>query len=132
MILGHGITSVLSRVLLLFYGYKSHQALAGGHAAETHWLTFWTLYAFLQILGAVSDSILYWVPFYFELRLALYVWLGLFNGAELVYEKFAKDAIKAAEGHAKQLSERPQVKQLLQTVDSKLAPLKGSLGAKTQ
>jgi len=35
-----------------------------------------------------ADSILYWVPFYFELRLALYVWLGLFNGAEVVYENF--------------------------------------------
>lgn len=54
------------------------------------------------------------VPFYNEIKLAFYVYLGQFNGATVVYEKFGKNAIKSVEGQVKQLSEKPEVKQLVQ------------------
>eukprot|EP00667_Euglena_gracilis_P026994 EG_transcript_33025 len=123
MILGYSFTLLIIRALLLYYSYRSWKALSGGNVAEAHWLTFWMLYAFVQVVEVLSDVFLYRVPFYNEIKLAFYVYLGQFNGATVVYEKFGKNAIKSVEGQVKQLSEKPEVKQLVQATQEKLQPL---------
>jgi len=126
MFLGPIVTAAITSLLLAFFGYQTHKAIAGGAAETTHWLTFWTLYGFFQILEAIADTVMWRMPFYFELKLACYVWLGVFGGAQVVYEKFGKSAINAGEAQMKQASEHPQVKQALHTVNSKLEPFMGS------
>lgn len=59
MILGYSFTSLIIRLLLVYFSYKSWKALSGGNVVEAHWLTFWTLYAFIQLLEILLDSILW-------------------------------------------------------------------------
>jgi len=134
MIFGETFTDFLVALLLVYYGFQSHKAIVAGAggAQAAHWLTFWTLYGIFQAFEEILDYVLWRVPFYYELILAMYIWLGMFGGAQLVYEKFGKNAIKAAEAQAKQLSEKPQVKQVLQQVDAKLAPVYASIRPKAQ
>lgn len=67
MILGYSFTLLIIRALLLYYSYRSWKALSGGNVAEAHWLTFWMLYAFVQVVEVLSDVFLYRVclPFTF-------------------------------------------------------------------
>jgi receptor expression-enhancing protein 5/6 len=50
-------------------------------------LTYWVCFAFFTLLEVFVEYILYFIPFYFALKLAFIVWLQLPNtrGAEFVY-----------------------------------------------
>lgn len=54
---------------------------------DTHLLTYWVVFAFLNVLEFWSNAILYWVPFYYVFKLVFLLWIGnpYTNGAELVY-----------------------------------------------
>uniref|UniRef100_A0A7S4CZJ3 Receptor expression-enhancing protein n=1 Tax=Eutreptiella gymnastica TaxID=73025 RepID=A0A7S4CZJ3_9EUGL len=124
MILGHGVTRFFTRCLLLAFGFKSWKSLdSEASAAQSHWLTFWLLYAFVQAAECVLDNILYRAPMYFELKLAFFVYLGLFNGATTIYEKFGANAIQSAEKAIKQVSEKEEVQKFIKQVQEKAAPI---------
>ena len=118
MILGHGVTRFFTRCLLLAFGYKSWKSLEVDEVSpgESHWLTFWMLYAFIQAAECILDNILYRAPMYFELKLAFFVYLGLFNGATTIYEKFGANAIQSAEKAIKQVSEKEEVQKFIKQV----------------
>jgi receptor expression-enhancing protein 5/6 len=131
MLLNHGITSFATRSLLAFYGFQSWKAIEN-NAKESHWLTFWMLYAFFQAMESLLDMILFKVPLYYELKLFLFIYLGALNGAETVYDRFGKNAIKTAEAGVKQISEKPEVKKALDTFNEKAAPFLAQLGKDTK
>ena len=59
---------------------------------DTRWLIYWVIYAMFTIVETFTDTILYWIPFYFAFKVGFLVWLMLpsHNGAELIYKKVLK------------------------------------------
>ena len=39
------------------------------------WLTYWVIYAVFGAAEIMTDYLLYWVPFYYELKLGFLCWL---------------------------------------------------------
>jgi len=116
-ILGQWWMDFILMLLLLFFALRSHQALSGEGAQATQWLTFWTVCGFLQAAEYLVHPLWMRVPLYYELRLAFYIWLGFFHGAETVYRKFGKRATAKKTMH---FLTKPQLRAVRQTGDARL------------
>lgn len=44
---------------------------------DTQWLTYWVVYALFSILDTFASYILYWIPFFYPLKLAFLLWCML-------------------------------------------------------
>lgn len=74
-------------------GYYSLLALETTSTADdTALLTYWVVFAFLNVIEYWSRAILYWVPFYFLFKTIFLLYIGIpsFGGAQLVYVNFIK------------------------------------------
>ncbi|KAH3682389.1 hypothetical protein WICPIJ_006653 [Wickerhamomyces pijperi] len=89
-----GIGQLLSNVAgFVVPGYLSLLALnTPGKDDDTQLLTYWVVFAFLNIIEFWSKAILYWIPFYWFIKTIFLLYLALpqFNGASLVYTSFLK------------------------------------------
>lgn len=61
---------------------------SSGTLDDSQWLTYWLLSAFLTIIERFGYRVLFMLPFYAEMKLALLAWLVLpyFNGASMIYD----------------------------------------------
>jgi receptor expression-enhancing protein 5/6 len=48
-----------------------------GSADDTQWLTYWVVFGFLNVIEYFSDALLYWVPFYYALKVVAVLFLML-------------------------------------------------------
>lgn len=70
-------------------GYYSLKALKTKNTEDdTKLLTYWVVFAALQIVEFWSKTILYWIPAYFLFKTLFLVYIALpsTNGAELIYQ----------------------------------------------
>lgn len=70
-------------------GYLSLKALKTRTSTDdTKLLTYWVVFAALQIVEFWSKTILYWIPAYFLFKtlFLLYIALPSTNGADLIYK----------------------------------------------
>ena len=60
---------------------------------------YWVVFAALDTLDNVTDSALFWLPFYYEAKLALvvYMWHPQFRGAEALYSAYVKPLLTVHE-----------------------------------
>lgn len=112
-----GIGQLLSNIAgFVIPGYFSLLALSTpGKDDDTQLLTYWVVFAFLNIVEFWSKTILYWVPFYWFIKTIFLLYLSLpqFNGATLVYNSFLKPYAdeyilknKSVEAGAKEFAEK--------------------------
>lgn len=84
-----GIGQLLSNVAgFVIPGYFSLIALeTKGKDDDTELLTYWVVFAFLNVIEFWSRAILYWVPFYFFIKTIFLIYIGVpaFGGARLIY-----------------------------------------------
>ena len=68
-------------------------------ADDTRWLIYWVIYAGFTLAEPFTDTIIYWIPFYYAFKLGFLVWLMLptHNGAETIYLKVIKPFVKKHE-----------------------------------
>lgn len=89
-----GIGQLLSNIAgFVVPGYYSLLALETTTTADdTALLTYWVVFAFLNVIEYWSRAILYWVPFYFLFKTIFLLYIGIpsFGGAQLVYVNFIK------------------------------------------
>ncbi|RDW37224.1 protein YOP1 [Yarrowia lipolytica] len=89
-----GIGQLLSNIAgLVIPGYYCLLALeTPGKADDTQYLTYWVVFATLNVFEFWSKAILYWVPFYYLFKTAFLLYIGLpqYGGAELVYKAIVK------------------------------------------
>ncbi|KAF7846189.1 hypothetical protein BT93_L4918 [Corymbia citriodora subsp. variegata] len=67
--------------------YYSLEALfTSGKTDDTHWLTYWVVYAFLTVVESAILAV-YWFPFYYVFKFILVLWMALpqFGGATIVF-----------------------------------------------
>lgn len=69
-------------------GYYSLVALETTTTSDdTQLLTYWVVFAFLNVVEFWSKALLYWVPFYFLFKTVFLLYIGVpaFGGASLIY-----------------------------------------------
>jgi receptor expression-enhancing protein 5/6 len=79
------ITNVVG---FLYPVYASIVALETSNKEDdTQWLTYWVVFGFFCIIENFSDYILYWIPFYYAIKVTFLVWCMLpkYQGAKTVY-----------------------------------------------
>ncbi|WOL12628.1 protein HVA22 [Canna indica] len=87
-------------VTLIYPLYASIQALESpSKLDDEQWLAYWILYSFLTLMEMAAESILYWVPIWYQIKLVLVAWLVLpqFRGAAFVYGKFVREQLRQYE-----------------------------------
>mmetsp|Transcript_7259 Transcript_7259/g.14353 ORF Transcript_7259/g.14353 Transcript_7259/m.14353 type:complete len:88 (-) Transcript_7259:2183-2446(-) len=54
---------------------------------DKQWLTYWVVFGFTSIIESCASFIIGWIPFYFFLKIAFFVWLyhPNFLGAGIIY-----------------------------------------------
>lgn len=84
-----GIGQLLSNIAgFVVPGYYSLHALrTPGTDDDTKLLTYWVVFAFLNVVEFWSKAILYWIPFYwlFKTIFLLYIGIPTLGGAVAVY-----------------------------------------------
>ncbi|EGW32906.1 uncharacterized protein SPAPADRAFT_135616 [Spathaspora passalidarum NRRL Y-27907] len=84
-----GLGQLLSNIVgLVIPGYYSLLALQTKTTKDdTQLLTYWVVFAFLNVIEFWSSAILYWMPFYFLFKAIFLVYTGVpaFGGANVVY-----------------------------------------------
>lgn len=66
-----------------------------------HRLTYWVVYAAFNILESFSDYLLYWIPFYYAVKLGFLVWLFYpsTQGAKFLYDHVLREILQRGEHH---------------------------------
>lgn len=72
---------------------------------KTQWLTYWVIFSIIGVLESFIEVLLYWVPFFYPLKLSFTLWLMLpqYKGAQIIFRDLVlpvlqknEDAIDAA------------------------------------
>lgn len=70
---------------------------SSGVLDDAQWLTYWLIYALLTVFERFTFRLLYYIPFFAEMRLGLLVWLAVppFLGASKLYAMARPHLVKA-------------------------------------
>lgn len=89
------VTNIFSRLLVIILGtlypaYRSYKAVKYKDGREyAKWMMYWIVFAIFQSCEAILDMFLFWLPFYYELKLLFIVYLvfPFTQGASILYRK---------------------------------------------
>lgn len=85
---------------LLYPMYASVKAIESKDSADdTQWLVYWIVYGVFGFLETFIDLILYWIPFFYAIKIAFLVWCmhPTTKGATVLYTSFIRSAFLAHE-----------------------------------
>ncbi|ODV69206.1 hypothetical protein HYPBUDRAFT_152346 [Hyphopichia burtonii NRRL Y-1933] len=89
-----GVGQLLSNIAgFVIPGYYSLIALETTTSKDdTQLLTYWVVFAFLNVIEFWSKALLYWVPFYFLFKTIFLLYIGIpsFGGATTIYVNVIK------------------------------------------
>lgn len=97
---GIGAGSLCSVVGFVYPAYKSLLAIESKNTKDdTQWLIYWVVFCFFSTIEVFTDTLLYWIPFYYAFKLAFLLWAMLpqTRGAKFLYDSFLKDFLKKNE-----------------------------------
>jgi len=97
ILFGFGAGPLCNFVGFMYPAFASFKALeANNHADDRHWLTYWVVYSCFSLVEGFLEYILFWVPFYYPIKLAFlfYLFLPQTKGAMQLYDKFLQPALK--------------------------------------
>jgi len=125
------IKSLIAQGLTILVGciypsYGCFKAIKSNDKEEqVRWLTYWIVYGVYSLVEFLAWPIFRYVPFYFEIKLALLIVLlhPRTDGAARIYRKFLKPSLDAAE---------KQIDDGLVQADSKVGPHMGKVADKVK
>ncbi|KAM4036657.1 receptor expression-enhancing protein 2 isoform 1-T1 [Anomaloglossus baeobatrachus] len=99
------VSWVISRLVVLLFGtlypaYSSYKAVKTKNVKEyVKWMMYWIVFAFFSTAETLTDIILSWFPFYFELKIAFVIWLlsPYTKGSSVLYRKFVHPTLSSKE-----------------------------------
>jgi len=74
----------------LYPAYMTFKAVEfGDKQVHAQWLTYWIANSYFTVLEIIGDNVLSGLPLYFEIKVALLIWLVTprFRGAEKIYKQ---------------------------------------------
>ncbi|CAL8105105.1 unnamed protein product [Calicophoron daubneyi] len=90
LMFGWGSSFIATFIGFVYPAYRSMKALETfDKEDDTHWLTYWTVFASVSVIEAFTDLFFYWIPLYSFFKCALFVfmmWPGHNNGSQLLYQ----------------------------------------------
>ncbi|XP_028315895.1 receptor expression-enhancing protein 2 [Gouania willdenowi] len=99
------VSWIISRVVILIFGtlypaYASYKAVKTKSVKEyVKWMMYWIVFALFSTAETVTDLLLSWFPFYFELKIAFVIWLlsPYTKGSGVLYRKFIHPTLSTKE-----------------------------------
>eukprot|EP01119_Soliformovum_irregulare_P005235 TRINITY_DN1685_c0_g1_i1.p1 TRINITY_DN1685_c0_g1~~TRINITY_DN1685_c0_g1_i1.p1 ORF type:complete len:146 (+),score=47.24 TRINITY_DN1685_c0_g1_i1:69-506(+) len=95
------VSSLLCSVVGVAYPtYASFKALeSDGKDDDTQWLVYWVVYSVFSVIEAFADTFIFWVPFYYELKLLGLIALQFpqLRLAATLYESYIRPMLKSQE-----------------------------------
>ncbi|KHJ48716.1 TB2/DP1, HVA22 family [Trichuris suis] len=75
---------------------------------DTQWLTYWVVFAFLNVIEFASELILAWFPIYYLCKFVflLYLHLPMTMGAEKLYTQLVAPVMHKLKGHVASIEPR--------------------------
>ncbi|XP_074558036.1 HVA22-like protein k [Curcuma longa] len=73
--------------------YSTFKAIENKNQNEREkWLLYWAVYGSFSLVEAVSDKVLYWCPFYYQIKFACLVWLQFpsGHGSKYLYARYLR------------------------------------------
>eukprot|EP00914_Ancora_sagittata_P005683 GHVO01011560.1.p1 GENE.GHVO01011560.1~~GHVO01011560.1.p1 ORF type:complete len:188 (+),score=18.44 GHVO01011560.1:36-599(+) len=89
MIVGVFETLISNSVGFFYPAWQSFKAIESKDKKDDEqWLTYWVVYSSFNFLEVFIDYLLFWVPFYYLVKVIFLLWLFLpqFRGAKLLYD----------------------------------------------
>ncbi|ORY92069.1 TB2/DP1, HVA22 family-domain-containing protein [Syncephalastrum racemosum] len=93
----------------LYPAYESFKAIESTSASHRkQWLTYWSVFGFIQMGEYFTDTLLYWFPFYFLFKTIFVLWLALpqFRGAEVMYTRVLQPNTSFLKGKVQQMENK--------------------------
>lgn len=76
---------------ILYPAYGSYKAIRTKNVKEyVRWMMHWIVMACFQFVETFSDVFICWLPFYYEVKVAIVLWLlsPMTKGSSILYKKF--------------------------------------------
>lgn len=106
----------------LYPAYRSYKAIRTKDIREyQQWLMYWIIFAFFSTFEGLADLVVFWIPFYYELKMIFVLWLLLpqTRGAVYLYKQFV---------HAKLNEHEQDIDLLLDSTTTRMRSTSASLG----
>lgn len=95
------LLAIGSRLIILILGYlypayASYKAVRNKDVkAYVQWMMYWIVFAMFTTIETFSDVLLSWIPFYYEVKILIILWLlsPATKGSSLLYRKFVHPAL---------------------------------------
>merc|ERR1712017_1475 len=97
ILFGFGAGLLCNFVGFVYPAYASFKSLESQNTNDDRlWLTYWVVYSCFCLIEGFLEYVLFWVPFYYPIKLAFlcYLFLPQTKGAVQLYEKFLRPALK--------------------------------------
>ncbi|KAJ8408876.1 hypothetical protein AAFF_G00246940 [Aldrovandia affinis] len=99
------VSWMISRTVVLAFGilypaYSSYKAVKTKNVKEyVKWMMYWIVFAIFTTAETITDLVLSWFPFYFELKIAFVIWLlsPYTKGSSVLYRKFVHPTLSKKE-----------------------------------
>ncbi|KAG7484597.1 hypothetical protein MATL_G00051500 [Megalops atlanticus] len=99
------VSWMISRIVVLSFGilypaYSSYKAVKTKNVKEyVKWMMYWIVFAIFTTVETLTDIVLSWFPFYFELKIAFVIWLlsPYTKGSSVLYRKFVHPTLSKKE-----------------------------------
>ncbi|KAA0709156.1 Receptor expression-enhancing protein 2 [Triplophysa tibetana] len=99
------VSWIISRMVVLAFGtlypaYSSYKAVKTKNVKEyVKWMMYWIVFALFTTAETITDMLLSWFPFYFELKIAFVIWLlsPYTKGSSVLYRKFVHPTLSNKE-----------------------------------
>jgi len=91
ILFGFGSGPLCNLVGFIYPLYASFKAINSERKDDdSQWLTYWVVYAFFTVIESFTDLFLFWIPFYYFIKMAFLLWCYLpqFEGSLVIYKKF--------------------------------------------
>jgi len=97
-----GVDTYLNMVAFMYPAYMSYKTLESEDIEDhIHWLTYWVVYAVFGIVERVTDTLLFWIPYYYAGKMLFLVWCFLpqTKGCRTVYAFAVRPALVAHQNY---------------------------------